>query len=322
MKYWIPGFIALMMIPAVQAENYRLVRSPTLKLDVFIDDVTSSKPESWCANSIPLRITSAQSKDSHVLGEFLPRVGNLLEKQCPKVQELPWILTDKQGNKLASGNAKKSQKWVPTAQPAEAPHPSATPIPPAVAVTSPFATQDSVMSFALPQGCQFRTYWNAPASDSTLFIPSTDALHCDTEGLLNGHGSLVIQREGVNQTLNVVFYQGYPLLNIDTGKRPLKVVSANAQRLILGDTGSFLVLPFDPQLHAWAFQGEVIVEMARQLAADQVEVSQEITRAHDTWRPLVTKQGMSLTFRLVETLAAERVDPASGSYLSVNDVIY
>ncbi|WP_369794862.1 type VI secretion system-associated protein [Serratia sp. Ag1] len=308
-----------MMIPVAHAENYRLVHSPTLKLEVFIDDVNNSKPESWCANSILLRITSAQSQNTSVLTDFLPRVGSLLERQCPKVVEIPWIFTDKQGNKIASGSAKKSQKWQPVAELPEATNPADTGIPPAVAVVSPLATQDNIVSFALPQGCQFRTNWNDHADDSTIFIPSTDTLHCDSEGFLNGRGTVVIPLEGGNQTHNVVFYQGYPLLNIDTGSFPLRVVSANAQRLVLGSSNSFLVLPFDPQLHAWVFQGEVIIEMARELAADQVEVSQEVTRARDTWRPLLTQSGISLRYRLVETLAAERVDPASGSYLSVNE---
>lgn len=322
MKYWIPGIIALMMMPAVHAENYRLVHSPTLKLEVFIDDVNNSKPESWCANSIPLRITSAQSTDTQILSDFLPRVGNLLEKQCPKVAELPWILADKQGNKIASGNARKNQKWKLVVQPPEATKSSGSTVPAAVAVTSPLATTGKIASFALPQGCQFRTYWNDLARDSTIFIPSSDAFHCDTDGLLNGPGTLILPLDGAKQTYNVVFYQGYPLLNITASDRPVRVVSVNAQRLILGDTDYFLVLPFDPQLHAWAFQGEVIIEMAREQAADQVEVGQKVTLVHSTWRPLVTKPGMPFTFRLVETLAVERVDPGSGSYLAIKDVTY
>lgn len=322
MKFWIPGIIALMMIPAVQAENYRLAYSPTLKLEVFIDDVTDSKPESWCTDSIPLRITSTQNTDTYALTNFLPNVGNLLENQCPKVAQLPWILTDQQGNKIASGSANKSQKWKPVIQPPEATNSSGTTPLPAVAVTSPLATQDTIASFAMPQGCQFRIYWNEHIGNNAIFVPSTDTLHCDSNGLVNGHGKITIPIEGVNQTHNVVFYQGYPLLNIDTGELPLKVVSANAQRLILSDAHSFLVLPFDPQVHAWAFLGEVVIEMGRQQAADQVEVSQEIARARDTWRPVVTKQGIPLKFRLVETLAVDHVDPASGSYLSIDDVIY
>ncbi|KEY58990.1 hypothetical protein SRDD_20750 [Serratia sp. DD3] len=322
MKYWISGMLTLIILPTASAENYRLVNAPTLKLEVFIDNISNSKPESWCENSIPLRITSAQNKDSLVLNDFLPRVGNLLEKQCPKVEQLRWVLTDKQGSKITSGNATKNQKWKPIAQPPEATSSPGSTVPAVVAVTSPLATQDTIATFALPQGCQFRIYWNGQDSDDTIFIPSSDTLHCDSDGLLTGPGTIVIPFEGANQTHNVFFYQGYPLSNITVGERPLRVVTANAQRLILEDSGSFLVLPFDTKLHTWAFQGEVIIEMKREQAADQVVVSQAMTRARDTWRPLVTKQGLSMTFRLVETLAAERVDPASGSYLSVNDSIY
>lgn len=97
MKYWMPGLVALMAVPTAQAMNYRLVYSPSQKLEVFIDDVKNSNPESWCGKSIPLRIVSAQSQDPAVLNDFLPRVGNLLEKQCPKAGHLPWTLTDKRG---------------------------------------------------------------------------------------------------------------------------------------------------------------------------------------------------------------------------------
>ncbi|AHG20842.1 type VI secretion system-associated protein [Chania multitudinisentens RB-25] len=321
MKYWIPGIIALLMIPAVQAVDYRLAHSPTLQLEVFIDDVKNSNPESWCMNSIPLRITSAQSTDTNVLNDFLPRVGNLLEKQCAKVAQLLWVLTDKQGNELASGSASKSQSWKVVVQPAVT-NSSDTTIPPAVAVTSPLATQDTIASFALPQGCQFRTYWNSDLSDNVVFVPSSEELRCDANDLVQGPGTIITQQGGSNQTHSVVFYQGYPLANINTDNHSLTVIGANAQRLILGASDSFLVLPFNPQSYAWAFQGEVIIEMTREQAADRAAVSQRVARANETWRPLVTEQGISLIFRLVETLAVDRVDPASGSYLSVNDMAY
>jgi len=316
MKYWIPGIVILMMLSTAYAENYRLVQSPTLKLEVFIDDVKNSAPENWCASSIPLRIVSAQSTDAAILVDFLPRVGNLLQKQCIKVTQLPWVLTNKQGKKIASGSTNKN--WQPIFQSTQATGPSDNLIPSAVTVTSPLATKDIIASFALPQGCQFRTYWHSNANDSTLFIPNDNALRCDDNQQLNGHGAITIQQKGITQTYNVVFYQGYPLLNIDTGDRQLAVVSANAQRLILGNSGSFMVLHFNPQVHAWAFQGEVVIEMSREQAADQVEVGKKVTQAQVFWRPLMTQSGMPLLFRLVEKLAVDRVDPASGSYQSVN----
>ena len=62
---------------------------PSQKLEVFIDDVKNSNPESWCGKSIPLRIVSAQSQDPAVLNDFLPRVGNLLENSARKPATCP-----------------------------------------------------------------------------------------------------------------------------------------------------------------------------------------------------------------------------------------
>ncbi|RTF29038.1 type VI secretion system-associated protein, partial [Serratia marcescens] len=156
MKYWMPGLVALMAVPTAQAMNYRLVYSPSQKLEVFIDDVKNSNPASWCGKSIPLRIVSAQSQDPTVLNDFLPRVGNLLEKQCPKAGHLPWTLTDKRGEKLASGEAAKARGWKPVVK-QEASEPPETPpqpaIPAAVAVTSPQADSAPAQRFSLPQGC-------------------------------------------------------------------------------------------------------------------------------------------------------------------------
>ncbi|CAI2025974.1 type VI secretion system-associated protein [Serratia ficaria] len=328
MKYWMPGLVALMAIPAAQAANYRLVYSPSQKLEVFIDNVKNSQPASWCGKTIPLRIVSAQSKDAAVLNDFLPRVGNLLEKQCAKASQLPWILTDKRGEKLASGEASKARGWKPVPKPV-ADEPAAPPqpaIPAAVAVTSPPAASAPAQRFDLPQGCHFRTYWNGEANGSALFIPSGAALRCGDDGWLSGSGEIGLQQNGQTASPRLSFHQGYPLAKVNVGDRPLSVVSANAQRLVLGANpqapGSFLLLPFEPQLHAWSFDGVVIVEMPRTDAADPAKVTQRVKQAQSAWQPLLSAPATPLTFRLVEKLADDRVDPASGSYLSVNDATH
>lgn len=328
MKYWMPGFIALMAIPAAQAANYRLVYSPSQKLEVFIDDVKNSQPASWCGKTIPLRIVSAQSKDPAVLDDFLPRVGNLLAKQCAKASQLPWTLTDKRGEKLASGEASKARGWKPVhkQQAIEPVEPPAPVIPAAVAVTSPQADSAPVPKFDLPQGCHFRTYWSEEANGSALFIPSGDALRCGDDGWLNGSSSVTLQQDGKTASPALSFYQGYPLVKINVGEHPLNVISANVQRLVLGANpqapGSFALLPFAPQLHAWSFNGEVIVEMPREEAADTAKVKQRIEQAQRAWQPLLASPATPLNFKLVEKLADDRLDPASGSYLSVNNATH
>ena len=116
-----------------------------------------------------------------MLNDFLPRVGNLLEKQCPKAGHLPWTLTDKRGEKLASGEAAKVHGWKPVVkqeaveQPETPPQPA---IPAAVAVTSPQADTAQAQRFNLPQGCHFRTFWRDDANGGALFIPAGEALRC------------------------------------------------------------------------------------------------------------------------------------------------
>lgn len=291
---------------------------------MFIDDVKNSNPASWCGKSIPLRIVSAQSQDPAVLNDFLPRVGNLLEKQCPKAGHLPWTLTDKRGEKLASGEAAKARGWKPVVK-QEAVEQAQTPPPPtipaAVAVTSPQADTAPPQRFSLPQGCHFRTFWGDEANGGALFIPAGEALRCGEDGWLQGSGAVTLQQGGQTLSPTLWFLQGYPLAKVNGGDRALTVVSANAQRLVLGGNpqapGSFLLLSFEPKLHAWAFNGEAIVEMPRVDAADENKVKQRVQQAQTAWQPLLSAPA-PLTFKLVEKLAADRVDPASGSYLSVN----
>lgn len=316
MNYRISGIIAMMALSAAaQAADYRLVYSPSQKLEVFIDDVESEAPASWCDQSIPLRIVSAQSKNPSLLNDFLPRVGSLLAKQCPDVTQLPWTLEDKAGEVLAEGNALKAQSWRPILKARPEVTPPAEVIPPEVPVTSPLADATPLQAFDLPQGCRFRTHWE---NGEALFVPSDSALRC-TDGWLNGNSTLTLQQNGQLQAAAVTFFQGYPLVNLNVGEQPLLVVSANPERLVLGGgrqaSGSYLLLPFDQQRHSWVFGGTIIVEMPRLEAGNRENIRQRIGAARDSWRSLLSNNA-SLTFKLVDSLAADRVDPASGSYLS------
>ncbi len=70
MKLWLPGIITLLIAFHAQAENYRVVYSPSLALEVYIDNVVSKAPDDWCKETLPLRIVSGKSKDSAVLTTF------------------------------------------------------------------------------------------------------------------------------------------------------------------------------------------------------------------------------------------------------------
>ena len=58
MKLWLPGLALLAACGSAQAENYRIVQSPSQKLDVWIDNVEDNTPKSWCGKMLPLRIVT------------------------------------------------------------------------------------------------------------------------------------------------------------------------------------------------------------------------------------------------------------------------
>lgn len=316
MKYWLPGVMTLLMASAASAEDYRVVYSPSLELEVFIDNVASIAPQDWCQETIHLRIVSGESKASQVLDSFLPRVGNLLTNQCGTLVELPWQMTDKKGSVLASGNASKQQEWQPVVTAdatATANADNAAPLD----LSRP-ADSQPLQHFDLPGGCHFRTWWDE--NGQSLFIPDDRALTCTTEGWLEGFSQLTFSSDGNTTPVAVSFYQGYPLMNMRPGRNALEVVAINNQRMVVSKkeaSDSWLVLPFDPRLHVWAFNGTLLVKMDKQAAADPATVKARVDAAKQSWSAQVDAK-VKLNVLLIDELHADLVDPAIGAYRTLN----
>ncbi|MBP2171136.1 hypothetical protein J2125_004328 [Erwinia toletana] len=316
MKYWLPGVMTLLMASAASAEDYRVVYSPSLELEVYIDNVESNAPQDWCKQTLHLRIVSGESKESQVLDSFLPRVGNLLANQCGKLDELPWQMTDKQGSVLAGGTAAKLQGWRPivTADAtATANASNAAPLD----LSRP-ADSQPLQHFDLPGGCHFRTWWDE--NGQSLFIPDDRAMSCSTEGWLEGYSQLTLSSEGAATPIPVNFYQGYPLQNMRPGKNALEVVAINNQRMVVGNkqaADSWLVLPFDPRLHVWSFNGTLLVKMNKDDAADVATVKARIDALKKSWSAQYDPK-VKLTVLLIDELHADLADPAIGAYRTLN----
>jgi hypothetical protein len=77
MKYWLSGAFSLLLASSAWAQDYQIVQSRSLKLDIWIDNVKSNSPQSWCARELPLRIVANGKKDPALLDDFLPRVASL-----------------------------------------------------------------------------------------------------------------------------------------------------------------------------------------------------------------------------------------------------
>lgn len=316
MKFWLPATVILLFASAVRAEDYRVVYSPSLALEVFIDNVASKAPRDWCQEAIHLRILSGKSKESSVLNTFLPRVGNLLQNQCGKLTELPWQMTNDQGMVLATGTASKEQDWRPIVladATATATASNAAPLD----ISQP-ANSQPLHHFDLPEGCHFRTWWDE--NGQSLFIPEARTLTCSTEGWLEGKSELTLSREGKEQLIPVQFYQGFPLRNVHPASGTLDVVSANNQRLVAAMEGapdSWLVLPFNPTLHVWSFEGTLLVKMDRNQAADASALKTRVDALRKAWSGIVAPE-IRINVLLVDDLHADLADPAIGAWRTVN----
>lgn len=316
MKYWLPVTATLLIATAVQAEDYRVVYSPSLALEVFIDNVESNAPQAWCQENIHLRIVSGQSKESSILTTFLPRVGNLLQNQCGKLVELPWQMTNDSGSVLATGTAAKEQSWRPIViadATAAATASNAAPLD----LSQP-ANSAPLQHFDLPAGCHFRTWWDE--NGQSLFIPDGKTLRCSTEGWLEGSSELTLSSNGKSMPVPVQFYEGYPLKNVHPAAGDLDIIAANNQRLVAAKADapdSWLLLPFNSTLHVWSFDGVLLVKMDRTQAADPEALKTRVEALRKAWAAVVNPQ-TKITVLLVDDLHADLADPAIGAWRTVN----
>lgn len=316
MKVWLPGLATLLLALNAQADDYRVVYSPSLSLEVYIDNVASNSPNDWCKETLPLRIVSGKSTDSSILTSFLPRVGTLLANQCGTLDELPWQMTNKDGSVLANGSAAKLQNWRPIVINDATANASASNAAP-LDLSKPADTAP-LQHFALPAGCHFRTWWDE--NGDSLFIPDNPQQHCSTEGWLEGPSDITLMNNGHTHSVAVNFYQGYPIADLKISGPPLEVVAVNKQRMIVtrpDADDSWLVLPFDSQQHVWRFTGNMLIKMDKTAGQDSDAVKKRVETLRGVWSPQFMPQ-QKVTVLLIDTLHADLADPAIGAWRNIN----
>ncbi|CRH34327.1 hypothetical protein TH59_18215 [Pantoea ananatis] len=337
MKYGLVGLTALLLSTHAFAENYRIVQSPTQKLDVWIDDVKDNQLSSWCKSTVNLRIVTHGDKDASVLSDFLPRVAGLMASQCKPLQQLHWQLTDTEGGALANGTAAKAQQWksvvtppaaalpVQPAQPAQqAPVQQAPVSPPAapVVLNSPAADTTPWLQFSLLDGCHFRTWWHQPSQASALFVPAKQGVTCGKDGWLSGHSTLTQTGKDATKSVSVSFLQGFPVAGLNDKQQvdELTITTVNSERMVLSDEkspDSWLVLPFSQQFNGWQAINQVVVEMPASEAADENALRARLQEVRKIWSPWLSSPA-SIKVQLVEKLHPELKDPAAAVYRTIN----
>ncbi|MGK9172946.1 hypothetical protein KXR87_06920 [Yokenella regensburgei] len=331
MKRWLPGLALLTVGFCAQAENYRIVQSPSQKLDIWIDNIVDNSPQSWCAKTLPLRIVANGDKKVTVLDTFMPRLGALLENQCGALTQVNWKMTDAKNVTLAEGTAKKSKDWVPeVATPAT----SDTPVTPdaTVPTTAPAytlpegrpeemsvaANRTPWQEFTMHDGCHLRTYWQGDSSTSALFIPAKEDGKCEKGGWLNGRSEVVqLSKEG-EKRVSMTFVHGFPVsgLNQSADADRLLITTVNNERMVVseGRSGqSWMLLPYDASLNAWQANGTIAVEVPRELLSDEGRLRARLDEVRENWTPWFAP-GTRLNIVLIDALRPQLRDPAVGKY--------
>lgn len=295
MKLWLAGLALMVASSSTWAMNYRIVQSPSQKLDVWIDNVSGKKPEAWCGNTLKLRIVTGGRKDPETLKSFMPRLGELLTRQCPTLKRIDWQLKDSDGKRLANGSASPA-KWELEIEP-EAPRPE---------TLSPPASRAQPQTFSLKSGCRIRTFW--PQSGA-MFIPEQGD-GCKKGEWLNQRGQIAGH--------DVAFIQGYPVAGLSDKATldNLKISTVSSERLVVSDERSpqsWMILPWSAPVNGWHSQGTVAVEMTRDQARDEAELQARLNEVRKVWSSYLPA-GSSLTVLLIEQLHPMLRDPAAGAY--------
>lgn len=319
MKFWLPGLALLALSAAAQAENYRIVQSPSQKLDVWIDDLADNTPQSWCAKELPLRIVANGDKRPVLLKTFMPRLGALLENQCTELAVVRWQFTSPEGDLLAQGTASKTADWTPVVLPAAATDTAGEAAPTGRPEDlSPLADRTPWLEFTLQDGCHLRTFWQDNASVPAIFIPAKADGKCEKGGWLNGSSEVVQVSHNTQRKMTMTFVHGFPVsgLNTRADADSLLITTVNNERMVVSDgraNQSWMILPYSADLNGWLADGTVAVEMSRAQASDDARLRARLEAIRKVWSGYL-EPGASLKILLVDSLSPLLRDPAAGAY--------
>ncbi|RKQ38154.1 hypothetical protein [Enterobacter sp. R1(2018)] len=311
MKLWLSGVALLLASTTVLAGNYRLVQSPSLKLDVWIDNIKNNSPQSWCDTELPLRIVANGDKNPSLLNTFMPRLGTLLENQCAKIESVSWRMEDDRGDTLAYGTTTKSSDWAVTIAPVVAGTNAAE----RAEEMSPPADRTPWQEFTLQDGCHLRTFWQGDADTSALFIPDGK---CEKGGWLNGRSEIIQSGKNGEKRLAMTFVHGFPVsgLNSNANADSLLITGLNNERMVVSTEHapqSWMILPYKPELNGWQASGTIAVEVPREMALDETRLQTRLNEVRKVWSGWLEPDA-TITLLLIDSLHPQLRDPAVGAW--------
>lgn len=312
MKLWLSGVALLLASTTVWAGNYRIVQSPSQKLDVWIDNIKNNSPQSWCDTELPLRIVANGEKTPSILNSFMPRLGALLESQCEKIELVNWRMEDDKGDTLAFGTAAKNSDWAVTVAPVITENTSSAE---QAKEMSPQADRTPWQEFTLQDGCHLRTFWRGDENASALFIPDGK---CEKGGWLNGRSEVIQSGKNGEKRLEMTFVHGFPVsgLSNNANADTLLITSLNNERMVVSNENaplSWMILPYKPELNGWQTTGTIAVEVPREMALDESRLQARLNEIRRVWSAWL-EPDTTITLLLIDSLHPQLRDPAVGAW--------
>jgi len=151
------GAVLTVASATVDAAAFRLAFSKAENIEIFVDHADGA---AWCSPLLKVRAVHGGEPDQAALARLLPRLGSLLDAQCPAATRIEWASTTPDGRPVARGTSTKAQQWAlrtdampPVAaapDKGEAVAPAPAPVAPELAQAAPAAPPDAPQAAAAP----------------------------------------------------------------------------------------------------------------------------------------------------------------------------
>lgn len=151
---------------SVWAESHRLAFSKSEQIEIFVEHAAGA---SWCSPQLTMRVVYLAEPNPSALTTLMPKLGALLDQQCPTATVVNWASANAQGNAIAHGTSSKATNWALVTAPANVAQTKASPT--AVAA-APVATQIAPASPAPTQIVTTPSIADAPVP-ALLTAPTT-----------------------------------------------------------------------------------------------------------------------------------------------------
>lgn len=97
------------------AEEYRLAFSKSEQIEIIVNHANK---DNWCRTNLKLEARYQATPNPEGLARLMPKIGQLMQTQCPQATEVSWVSTSQQGTQLASGSSSATTGWALKATPA------------------------------------------------------------------------------------------------------------------------------------------------------------------------------------------------------------